>query len=255
MRRPHALLNIIFSRRSIRRFRPSVVDRDVLRVIIEAAQSAPYYNQAYSFILVERADLREELHGICGGEAVRQAGAILVVCLDLHRVEALLDSLGVEHVLKADTYPVESILGVFETGMALMNAVLASEIMGYGTLVLDCGIFECERISEILKLPIGVIPLAILCIGERDERPPPRPRWPLENILHVDGYAPVSRKDVENYLGIVDKMLGSEGYLKKYADWTGSYRDYLAQRTLLTKDVRKIYEDISAFIRRRGFRV
>ncbi len=254
MNRRHALLNIIFSRRSIRRFRPGVVDREVLKVIIEAAQSAPYYNQAYAFILVEKAEFKEEFGRLCGNDAVKQAGAILVVCLDLNRVGAVFESLGVEHVLRAEVYPVESVLGVFEAGMALMNAIIASEIMGYGTLVLDCGLYECGRISELLKLPQGVIPLALLCIGEKNERPPPRPRWPLENILHVDGYTPVSRNDVDNYLGVADRMLGSEGYLKKYAGWTGGYREYLAQRVLLNKDVRKIYEDISSYIRRRGFR-
>ncbi|MEM3032092.1 MAG: hypothetical protein QXK39_04175, partial [Nitrososphaerota archaeon] len=206
------------------------------------------------FILVERAELREELYKICGSDAIRQAGAALVVCLDLKRVTTLLDSLVTEHVLRADAYPAESLLGVFEVGLAVMNAILASEIMGYGTLILDCGLYECERISEVLKLPAGVIPLVVLLIGEKDEAPPQRPRWPIETVLHVDGYTPVSAEDVERYVATVDRLLGQEGYLKKYAGWTGSYREYLAQRTLLTKEARKANEAVSSYLRRRGLR-
>jgi nitroreductase len=254
MRRPPAFLNLIFSRRTIRRFRPGKIDPDVLKIILEAGQSAPYYYQAFCFILLERHELKNEINEICGGDFINKAGASIVVCLDLNRVSRLLDRLGIVHVLKADTYPVESALGIFESGLAVMNLILAAEVMGYGTLILDCGLYECERLSEILKLPHGVIPLVIVCIGEKDENPPARPRWPLEVLLHIDSYRQLTDEEAERFLEITDRTYSVEGYLKKYAGWTGSYRDYLASRTVLTKEMRRTYENISMFLRRRGLR-
>ncbi|GBC68802.1 NADPH-dependent oxidoreductase [archaeon HR01] len=254
MRRPAAFLNLIFSRRSIRRFRPGKIDAEVLKIILEAAQSAPYYYQAFCFILLEKPEIKREINESCGGDFIEKAGASIVVCLDLNRISGLLDRLGIVHVLKADTYPVESVLGVFESGLAVMNLIMAAEVMGYGTLILDCALYECERISEILKLPHGVIPLVIVCIGEKDENPPPRPRWPLESLFHVDGYRMLSDEESERFLENMDKAYSVEGYLKKYAGWAGSYREYLANRALLTREVRRAYESISAFLRRSGFR-
>jgi hypothetical protein len=113
--------------------------------------------------------------------------------------------------------------------------ITASEALGYGSLLLDCGLFECEMLVELLKLPSGVIPLVLLLVGEKDENPPARPRWSVEKILHIDAYRQVSNEDVERYLADVEKTLASENYLMKYANYKGRTENILPRERLPTK--------------------
>ncbi|MEM1955399.1 MAG: nitroreductase family protein, partial [Candidatus Caldarchaeum sp.] len=96
-------IGLIFSRRSIRRFRKTEMDEDTLSVIVEAGQSAPAYLQAYSIIWVRDEKTVEELSGVCESEVVKQASAVLLVCLDFNRLTSLLQNITNDHFLKLDS--------------------------------------------------------------------------------------------------------------------------------------------------------
>ncbi|MEM1945754.1 MAG: nitroreductase family protein [Candidatus Caldarchaeum sp.] len=251
----HSTLGLLLSRRSIRRFRKTAMGEDVLSMIVEAGQSAPAYLQAYSIIWVRDENLVEMVASICESEPIRQASAVLLVCLDFNRLAAFLQSVVPDNFLKLDAYPAEVLLSVLETGLVVENMIIASEALGYGSLLLDCGVMECERLVDVFKLPHGVVPLVILLIGEKEENPPPRPRWSIKNILHINSYKPVSQADVGEYLRTVEKTLSAEGYLVKYAKFAGSYAEYLAERMMVTKDIKQSYEQLSAYLRKRGVKV
>lgn len=247
-------IGLILSRRSIRRFRKTEMGEDVLSVIVEAGQSAPAYLQAYSIIWIRDPKMVDAVSELCESEIIKNASAVLLVCLDFNRLSALLQTITTEHFLKLDSYPAEVLLSVFEAGLVVENMIMASEAYGYGSLILDCGLYECERLVDLLKLPQSVVPLVLLLIGEKDESPPPRPRWGLKNILHVDGYKQTTSVDVSEYLAKAEKTLSSEGYLMKYANFSGTYAEYLAERLKGTKDVKQSYEQLSAFLRKRGLK-
>ncbi|MCS6783689.1 MAG: nitroreductase family protein [Candidatus Caldarchaeum sp.] len=250
-----SVLGLLASRRSIRKFRKSPISEEILHLIVETGQSAPCYFQAYSVIWLKSEQLIESAFETCGTEAIKQASAVLLVCVDFNKLETFAETVTSEHFLNLDAYPAEVLLSVLEVGLMVENMVIASEALGYGTLLLDCGIYECERFTELLKLPNGVIPLTILLIGEKDENPPPRPRWPLETVLHVDGYRPITSKDAEKYLETAEKLLAREGYLLKYANFKGSYSEYLAERFNANKELRQSYNALSSFIRKHGVKV
>jgi nitroreductase len=251
----HSTIGLLISRRSIRKFRSTAINEDEVRLIVETGQSAPAYFQAYSVIWLRDRNLVEKVAAICGSEAIKQAAATFLVCLDLNRLGILLQKVSPDNFLKLDTYPGEALLSIFETGLFVENMITASEALGYGSLLLDCGLFECEMLVELLKLPSGVIPLVLLLVGEKDENPPARPRWSVEKILHINAYRQVSNEDVERYLADVEKTLASENYLMKYANYKGSYREYLAERTAADKEVKQLYERLSSYLRKRGLRV
>jgi len=243
------------SRRSIRKFRSTTINEDEVRLIVETGQSAPAYFQAYSVVWLRDRNLVERVAAICGSEAIKQATATFLVCVDLNRLGILLQKVSPDNFLKLDTYPAEALLSVFETGLFVENMITASEALGYGSLLLDCGLYECEMLVELLKLPAGVIPLVLLLVGEKDENPPARPRWSVEKILHIDAYRQATDEDAEKYLAHVEKTLSSENYLMKYANYKGSYREYLAERTAADKEVKQLYERLSSYLRKRGLRV
>ena len=260
MRRRPSLLQIIYSRRTIRRFSKSKpLSEDIVRMLVEAGQRAPCYYQAYSIVWVRDEERIKSLAEMCDSETTRSmilnASAVLLICVDFYRLRALLNSLGHHHILSEDKFPVEAFYGVFETGLMVENICIAAEVLGLGSALLDCALFECERMALLFQLPHGVIPAAILCVGEKGENPPPRPRWPLEHVLHIDSYKPVQAEDIENYLDLSERTLASEGYLRKYAEWNGSYTEYLMERTLLTKEIKKTYDVIASFLKRNGLKL
>jgi len=248
-------IGLLLSRRSIRKFRKTSINDEEVRLIVETGQAAPSYFQAYSVIWLKDRNLVEKVAAICDSETIKHAAATFLVCLDLNRPALLLQKVSPENFFKLDTYPAEVLLSILETGLFLENVITASEALGYGSLLLDCGLFECEMLVELLKLPYGVIPLVLLLIGEKDENPPARPRWGVENILHINAYRQVAGDEVERYLAHVEKTLASENYLLKYANYKGSYREYLAERTAADKEIKQLYERLSAYLRKRGLRV
>ena len=167
----------------------------------------------------------------------------------------MLESLGHQHILRLDKYPVEALYAVFEAGLVAENICLAAEALGYGTALVSCALLECKDMVEFFKLPDGVIPLIFICIGERAENPPQRPRWPLNVVFHKDEYRPVSLEQVEEYIEETNRAYSAESYLRKYANWHGSYRDFLVERTLATKDIKKSYDVLSSFLRKKGLRL
>jgi len=248
-------LGLLFSRRSIRRFRKSAVSEDVVRLIVEAGQAAPCYLQAYSVVWLRDERLVDEVAKVCESESIRQSAAVFLICLDFNRVAVLANTVERDNFFRLDAYPPEVFLSLFEAGLVVENMIIATEALGYGSLILDCGLLECEALVELLKLPQGVIPLSLLLVGDKDESPPPRPRWPVEKVLHIDGYKPITPSDAMQYVENAEKTLLSEGYLLKYIGFSGTYREYLAERLRATNDVKQHYQRLSSFLKKMGAKV
>ncbi len=118
MRRRPSLLQIIYSRRTIRRFSKSKpLSEDIVRMLVEAGQRAPCYYQAYSIVWVRDEERIKSLAEMCDSETTRSmilnASAVLLICVDFYRLRALLNSLGHHHILSEDKFPVEAFYGVF----------------------------------------------------------------------------------------------------------------------------------------------
>ncbi|MEM1666646.1 MAG: nitroreductase family protein [Nitrososphaerota archaeon] len=250
-----SLLNIIYNRRTIRKFKPADIPEELLNMIVEAGQRAPSYNQAYSFILVSDKEKRKALEDICDVKYISNASAIIVICSDLNRVSKMYDYLNRNHVLTSDEYPVETIYSIFETGLATQNMIIAAEVLGFGTALLDCVLVEAERVAALLELPKGVIPIGLLCIGEKDELPPKRPRWPLRIVFHKNKYREPNPYEIANYVEESAEIYDQEGYLMKYAGIPMKYKDYLIAKVERTKEVEKKYEKLSKFLRKLGFKI
>ena len=244
-----SVLNLLRNRRSIRIFRPSEVSEDVLRLIIEAGVRAPTYLQSYTIIQVKDEEKREELTKLCNERIVRDASAIFLICADLYRTRIMLNMLGHEHILQSDKHPVESILAVFDAALVVENMVIAAEALGLGSVILDCPLIECRRFSELFELPRGVTPLILLCIGERGEVPPLRPRLPIDQIFHVDRYGEVSEERLKEYLEELERHMEVENYVRKYAGMDMRYLEYLKLKTELTNESKKVNDEILRFLK------
>jgi len=251
LRKRRSILKLLMNRRSIRIFKQSRMPDEIAEIIVEAGIRAPTYLQSYTIIQVKNDELREKVAELCEGqdELIKNAAAIFLICADLSRTKRMLDILGHDHVLKSDKHPIESIFAIFDSGLLVENMVIAAEALGYGSTILDYPLVYPRDFARIFKLPKGVTPLALLCIGEKGEIPPLRPRLPLHIILQVDEYREADQNDLEEYLRELERAMEGENYVKKYVGLDMKYLDYLKLKTALDDTSKKLYDAVEKFLK------
>lgn len=163
----------IGSRRSIRRYKKDDVPPEYVDRIILAGQLAPSAGnlQGREFVIVRDSATRESLsEAALKQRSIRDAPVCIVVCTNLPRTKSKYGS-------RADLYVVQ------DTAASVMNMMLQAVDLGLGTCWV--GAFEENRVSEILKLPQGIRPVAIIPIGVPDEVPDMPARLGAE-IVHYE---------------------------------------------------------------------
>lgn len=218
-------MQILLERRSIRRFLPKPIHREKIERIVRAAQRAPTTcgMQAYSFILIEDAKIREEIYGAIGKQRCMQEAPVwIMVCVDFQRQYRFFEHLG----LRIEFGEVSKLLsGVVDACLAAENMVIAAESLGIGSVFIGSVWAAPKRLAEILKLPKDAMPVLLLCLGYPDITPPPlRPRWPLEAVLHTNQYVSVGEETVSKYYDSGNRALAEMKYFRKGVEnWREHY--------------------------------
>ncbi len=251
MRKRRSVLKLLANRRSIRIFKPAKMPDEIVEMILEAGVRAPTSLQSYTVIQAKDERIREEIAELCEGqdELIKNAAAVFLICADLNRTKRMLDLLGHHHVLKSDKHPVESILAVFDAGLLVENMIIAAEALGYGSTILDYPLVKPREFAELFHLPKGVTPLVLLCIGERDEVPPLRPRLPIQVIFRSDEYEDASDEELAGYLRELERAMERENYVRKYTGLDLRFLEYLKLRTLLDDSSKKLYDAVEKFLK------
>ena len=73
-----------------------------------------------------------------------------------------------------------------DTAAAIQNIHLAAYSLGLGTCWV--GAFKEEEARQVLKIPQGIRPVAIIPVGYPAESPQPRSRRPINQIVHYETY-------------------------------------------------------------------
>jgi 5,6-dimethylbenzimidazole synthase len=202
-----AVYRVISERRDMRRFVPGrVVSEDVLARLLQAAHAAPSVGlmQPWRFIRITDDLLRRRIHALVDDERPLTAAALGERAEEFLalKVEGILDcaelfvvALGDDrerHVFGRRTLPQMDLASV---SCAIQNLWLAarSEGLGMGWVSL----FDPQRLADLLGMPAGAEPVAILCLG-------PVPEFPDRPALELDGWAfarPLSEFISENRWG------------------------------------------------------
>jgi len=90
-------LEVLFRRRTIRKFKEKPIDEEIVRRIVKAGQRAPSACnlQTCSIIWVKDPKKRKEVLRACGNPDI-SAPVVLVICADLRRLARTLSALGYE---------------------------------------------------------------------------------------------------------------------------------------------------------------
>ena len=184
-----AVYRAIAERRDMRRFVPgTTVGDDILARLLQAAHAAPSVGlmQPWRFIRITDVNLRAAMHDLVDEERKRTAEALgtrgeeflelkvegILECAEL-LVVALRDDRA-RHVFGRRTMPQMDLASV---SCAIQNMWLAARAEGLGMGWVS--IFEPARLAELLGMPEGAEPVAILCLG-------PVPEFPDRPALEID---------------------------------------------------------------------
>ncbi len=153
----------IRSRRSVRRYLDTPVDRETLYRLVEAGCWAPTADnaQTWRFVVVTDPARMSKLRMVAPGFMGR-APAAIAICQDMAEAERLLGA--------ADA----AALAPMDTAMAALNLMLEAQSAGLGTCVVAS--FNRGGVQRLLRLPDRVVPLLLVAVGHAKTTPPPPPR-------------------------------------------------------------------------------
>ena len=195
------LLELIRSRRSIRRFTDRAVSREDLVRLLEAARWAPsnHNRQPWHFLIIED---RQQLHQLA--EAVRRdliaktkslpeaAGGYFHEFIDyatffaeapmlvvaLHKRPVSLSAAVLAGLRNPELVSCEPL----SAAMAVQNLLLAAQALGLGACVLTGPLLVPEALTRTLALPPGYDLACLVAVGYPAESPPPPRRKTIEQI-------------------------------------------------------------------------
>lgn len=169
-----AVYRAIAERRDMRHFSGGEVTPELLARLLEAAHQAPSVGlmQPWRFIRITRPALREAIHGLVEEERTRTAEALgersdefmrlkvegIRDCAEL-LVVALMEGREA-HVFGRRTLPEMDLASL---ACAIQNLWLAARAEGLGMGWVS--LFEPQALADLLGMPAGSKPLAVLCLG------------------------------------------------------------------------------------------
>jgi len=163
------LLNFLYTRRSIRKFKQIEVTDDVIKRILDVARYAPSArnSQPWIFIVVKDKELKSRLAKIHRGAQPLESAplGILVACSE---------------TASPDSHLVDC-------ANVTIYIMLAAHALGLGTVWIQT-LRNVDDIRKLVNLPEDYVPVALLAVGYPDEKPEPRPRKPLNEITFLDRY-------------------------------------------------------------------
>ena len=209
-----AVYRAIYERRDMRHFSGGSVADDVLQRLLSAAHHAPSvgFMQPWRFIRVRSQPLRAELHALVEQERLQTAralGAREEAFMKL-KVQGVLDAAEVlvvalppgreQHIFGRRTLPE---MDLASAACAIQNLWLAARAEGLGMGWVS--MFEPQQLAQLLAMPEGSQPVAILCLGPvqtfYDQPMLQAEKWAqradLADMLFDDSWGQASRPDAQ----------------------------------------------------------
>ena len=171
------VLQAIKGRRSIRAFKNQDVPAETVEKLIDAARWAPSAGniQPWEFIIVRKPEIKRRLvEATLGQMFIEEAPVVIVVCANEERSS---QGYGVRG---------KTLYCIQDTAAAIQNIHLTAYSLGLGTCWV--GAFREEETREILKIPQGIRPVAMIPVGYPAEVPAARSRKPISQIVHYETF-------------------------------------------------------------------
>lgn len=186
-----AVYKAMAERRDMRHFLPDPIEPELLARLLQAAHLAPSvgFMQPWRFIRITEKTLRSDIYRLVEQERINTAHALheredefmrlkvegVRECGEL-LVAALMDRRD-EHVFGRRTLPEMDLASV---ACAIQNIWLAARAEGLGMGWVS--LFDPQQLAQLLGMPAGAKPVAILCLGHVEAFYP-------KPMLELEGWA------------------------------------------------------------------
>jgi len=182
------MLEQLFKHRTIRKYKKAPVEEALIHKILEAGCRASTTGnmQLYSIIITRDEKGKSELAPCHFNQPmVMNAPLVLTFCADFNRFNKWCKlsnaEPGYDNFLSFVTAAIDALL-------VAQNVTIAAESQGLGVCYLGTTTYLAGKIIDVLKLPIGVVPVTTLTIGWPDEYPEQVDRLPLKAFVHDEKY-------------------------------------------------------------------
>lgn len=172
-------IECINTRRSIRKFTEEPVPHDTIQKIIEAAAMAPSWKntQITRYTVVESKELKDKIAAEAtipfNANTINSAAAVVAVSVVKNRCGYERD--GSFTTVKEDSWQ------MFDAGVATQTFCLAAHEYGIGSVVM--GIFDYDKVAELVEMPETQEMVALVAIGYPAENPEAPKRKTVEDLL------------------------------------------------------------------------
>lgn len=193
---PNETIRLLFERSSCRDFLDKKIPADVLRFILEAGVHAPTAGnlQPYSIIKVEDSEMKQKLAEMCGQSFIGKAAVLLLFCIDLHRNERWA-SLEVAPFTATSSFR-HFWVSFLDVAICAQNICTAADSIGLGSVYIGTVIDMPADLQAMFKLPKGVFPVVLLCIGYPTARPMPRKKLGVDVVVHSERYQEIEDQEL-----------------------------------------------------------
>jgi len=177
----------IAGRRVHRRYTDRAVEPELLRLLCACALSAPSKSdlQQADIVIANAAD-QSAIAGLIPDQPfIRTAPAFLVFLANGRRLPEI-------SKLRGKPFPNDHLDQFFnaavDAGIALATFIAAADAVGLGTCPISVIRDHSARVSDMLKLPQRIIPVAGMCVGWPSEAGHVSPRLSLSSTVHDGKY-------------------------------------------------------------------
>jgi nitroreductase len=142
--------------------------------------------QVYSIIITRDREIKKQLAPLhFNQEMVTEAPVVLTFCADFNRFNkwCILRKAdpGYDNFLSFMTAAIDALL-------VAQTVCISAESKGLGICYLGTTTYMADKIIEVLKLPVGVVPVTTVTLGWPAESPEQVDRLPLEAVVHHEVY-------------------------------------------------------------------
>jgi nitroreductase len=164
---------LIRKRYSVRAYKSDPVEEDKLQQILEAVRLAPTASnrQPFQFIIIHTAGREAELRRIYSRNWFVQAPLVICAC-----------GIPAQNWVRSDGKNYNDV----DVAIAMDHLILAAADVGLGTCWVAA--FNPAAAREVLGLPHGVEPIAFTPLGYPADRPQPKVRKALSDLVRYESW-------------------------------------------------------------------
>ena len=162
-------LKCIETRRSVRKFKDEALDHELLEAVVKEASFAPSWknSQVVRYVVVENQEIKSKIAndavlGFTYNTGTIEKAAALVVVTMIHGRSGF-EKDGSYTTSKEDRWE------MFDAGIATQTFCLAAHEKGIGSVIM--GIFDEDKVAELISLEEGRKVAALIAVGYPDEEP------------------------------------------------------------------------------------